>query len=174
MNSGKICQSCAKAKAKQKSVPHSRRAPRLTIPNKRMYHNLATVKAPVDGAEKSPKPNRQLTVNKATGIKFTTFHKSKNDICNDTSARLKTMEQLAGREIQIWRQDNARENTVLEQNMKSQHWLMKTKFEYTTYGTLQQNSYADMDVTALAGMLRAMMNLGNVPRKIATSYLARW
>ena len=99
-----------------------------------MYHKLATVKASVDIAEKSPKLNRQLTVNEAIGIKFTTIHKSKNDICDDTSARLKTMEPLAGKEIQIWRQDNAGENKVLEQNMKSQHWLMKTKFEYTASG----------------------------------------
>ena len=48
--------------------------------------------------------------------------------------------------------------------MKSSHWLMKTKFEYTVSGTPQQNSYAEVGFTALAGMSRAMMNKGNVPR----------
>ena len=52
-----IYQPCVKAKAKQKSVPQSRRAPRSMIPNERLYHNLATVKAPADISEKINKPN---------------------------------------------------------------------------------------------------------------------
>ena len=48
--------------------------------------------------------------------------------------------------------------------MKSSHWSMKTKFEYTASGTPQQNSYAEVGFTALAGMSRAMMNKGNIPR----------
>ena len=51
---------------------------------------------------------------------------------------------------------------MLEQDRTGQHWLMKTKFKYTASGTPQQNSYAEMGFTALAGMSRAMMNLGNV------------
>ena len=69
-DSGVICQPCAKAKAKQKSVLQSRKTPRLTIPNKRMYHNLAMVKAPAVVAEKVNKPNWQLIVDEATGIHF--------------------------------------------------------------------------------------------------------
>ena len=66
---------------------------------------------------------------------------------------MKAMEQLAGNDIQIWRQDNAGENKMLEENMKGQHWSMKTKLEY-----------AEMGFTALAGRAHAMMNMGNVPR----------
>ena len=120
-NSGKIYQPCAKAKAKQKSVPQSRRAPRSTIPNERIYHDLATVKAPADVAEKVSKPNWHLIVDKETDMKFTTFHKNKDDILDNASTQLKVMEQLVGKEIQIWQQDNAGENMVLEQNMKGQH-----------------------------------------------------
>ena len=79
-----------------------------------MYYNLATVKAPADIAEKVLKPNWQLIVDKATGMKFTPFHKSKGDILDNTSARLKAVEQLAGKEVQVWCQDNAGENKVLE------------------------------------------------------------
>ena len=56
-NNGKIGQAYAKTKAKQKSTPQSRRETKLTIPNERMYHDLATVKAPADIAEKVLKPN---------------------------------------------------------------------------------------------------------------------
>ena len=51
-----IYQPCAEAKAKQKLVPQAREAPRLTIPNKRLYHDLATVKAPAHVTEKVRKP----------------------------------------------------------------------------------------------------------------------
>ena len=105
-------------------------------------------------------------VDEVTGTKFTTFHKSKDDILGDIRARLKAMDRLAGKEFQSWRQDNSGENKVLEQDMKGQHWLMKTKLEYTVSGTPQQNSCAEMGFPALTGMPRAMMNLGNVPRKI--------
>ena len=64
------------------------------------------------------------------------------------------MERLADKEIQIWRQDNAGENKVLGENMKGEHWSVKTKFEYTASGTPQQNSYAEMGFTALAGRAR--------------------
>ena len=43
---------------------------------------------------------------------------------------------------------------------------MKSKFKYTASGTSQQNSYAEMGFTALAGMLHAMMNLVNIPEDI--------
>ena len=56
-NSGKVWQSCATAKAKQKAVPQARREPKSTIPNERIYHDLATVKTPADVVEKVSKPN---------------------------------------------------------------------------------------------------------------------
>ena len=82
----KTHQPCAEANAKQKLVPQSRRAPRLTIPNERLYHNFAMVKAPADVAEKISKPNWQLIIGKATCMKFTTFHKNKDTILDNTSA----------------------------------------------------------------------------------------
>ena len=97
-------------------------------------------------------------------MKNATFHKTKDAILEDSSARLKALERLAGKEIQILRQDNAGKNKSLEADMKSSRWLMDTKFEYTASGTPQQNSYAEVGFTALAGMSRAMMNKANVPR----------
>ena len=97
-------------------------------------------------------------------MKISTFHKTKDVILDVSSVRLKALEQLAGKKIQISWQDNAGENKSLETNMKSSHWSMETKFEYTASGTPQQNSYAKVGFTALAGMSRAMMNKGNVLR----------
>ena len=107
-NSGKICQSCAEAKVKQKAVSHTRREPKSIIPNTRMYHDLATVKAPADVAEKLLKPNWQPFVNEATGMKVSSFRKNKDGILEDTSARLKAMERLADKKIWILRQSICR------------------------------------------------------------------
>ena len=46
------------------------------------------------------------------------------------------LSQLDGESLP-WRQDNAGENKGLEENMKGEHWLMKTKFKYTAPGTPQ-------------------------------------
>ena len=73
-DSGKICQPCAEVKAKQKLVPQARRAPRLTILKERLYHELAAVQAPADVVEKVSKPNWQIIVDEATGMKFSSFH----------------------------------------------------------------------------------------------------
>ena len=56
------------------------------IPKKRLYHNLITVKAPVDTVEKVNTHNWQSVVDEATGMKFSTFHKNKDDILDNTRA----------------------------------------------------------------------------------------
>ena len=58
----------------------------MTSPNKRVYHDLMTVKAPTNVAEKVPKPIWQIFVDEATGLKFSTFHKAKDEILVDSSA----------------------------------------------------------------------------------------
>ena len=82
---------------------------------------MATVKAPADAVGKVYNPNLQLVVDKTTAMKFTTFHKHKADILDTISAQLMTMEQLAGKEIQVWSQDNPGENKVLDKNMVNEH-----------------------------------------------------
>ena len=42
----KSCQSCAKAKAKQKVVPKKTKGTKASRPNERLFHDLAMVKAP--------------------------------------------------------------------------------------------------------------------------------
>ena len=53
---GKICQPCAKAKAKQKLVPESKNGVKAVFPNTHLYHTLTTAKAPADVEEKVRKP----------------------------------------------------------------------------------------------------------------------
>ena len=86
-----------------------------------LYHYLSTVKAPAAVAEKVSNHNWQLIVDEAAGMKFTTFHKNKDDILDNTSAQLKAIERLAGKGIQAWRQDNAGENKAVEKNMVNEH-----------------------------------------------------
>ena len=67
-DAGTKCQSCAKAKAKQKSVPQKRTITKATLPNERLYHDLTTVKAPSDVEKKVNKPVWQIIVDEATGM----------------------------------------------------------------------------------------------------------
>ena len=83
-------------------------------------------------------------------MKCSTFQKNKDNILDNTSVRLKAMERLAGKEIQVWHQDKNGENKGLGENMKGEHWKMKSKFEYTASGTPQQIS----------------MTMGNIPKAI--------
>ena len=101
-------------------MPQSRKEPKSTIPNERVYHDLAPVKTPSDVVEKVSKPVWQIFVDETTGIKFSTFHNAKDEILVDSTARLKALERLEDKEIQIWRQDNAGENKALEDNMKGE------------------------------------------------------
>ena len=90
----------------------SKESAEVNDPKKKWYHELVTVKAPTGFTEKGNKPNWQLNVDKATGMKFSAFHNNKDNILNNTSARLKAMERLASQKIQVWCQDNAGENKV--------------------------------------------------------------
>ena len=132
---------------------------------------MATSKAPTNIAETVNTPKWQLAVDEATSVRFSTFHKNKDNILDDISAQLKAMERLSGQEIQVWHQDNTGENKVLEKNMKEEHWKMEAKFEYTASGPPQQISYAVMGFTVFTGMESAMVNKGNIPRAITATKL---
>ena len=53
----KKCESCAEAKAKQKNLPQMSSIEKAREPNGRLYHDLATVKAPRDTGLTVKKPN---------------------------------------------------------------------------------------------------------------------
>ena len=107
-------------------------------------------------------------MDKSKGMKFSTFHKNKINFLGDMSAWVKAMENIAGRGIQCWWQYNTVEKNVLEQNMVGQHYNFENKFKHTATGTSQQNFYAKLEFTVLAGILRLIINQMNIPR--ATYY----
>ena len=92
-----------------------------SVPNKRLFYNLATVKAPSDIGQKGSTPIWQIIVDKETSTQLLQFYKKKNKIVYDTSVWLKMCEMVAGEKIQHWQQDNTKENKILEQNMKGQY-----------------------------------------------------
>ena len=75
----------------------------MTIPNERLYCDLATVKAPADVAEKLNKLNWQFIMDEVTDMKLLLCQKNMNDILDGTNAQLEAMGRLTGREIQVWR-----------------------------------------------------------------------
>jgi hypothetical protein len=104
---GKICQSCAKAKAKQKLVPESKNGVKAAFLNAHLYHTLTTAKAPADVEEKVRKLVGQLMVKQIHGYKVLRLSQKTNNKIDDTSALLKALEKIASREIQCWCQDKA-------------------------------------------------------------------
>ena len=110
------------------------------------------------------KPNWQMIVDEATGMKFSAFYPTKSGIVDDTSKKLRLYEKAAKKEIKFWRQDNAGENKILMQNMQGENWQFGCQFEFTAKETPQQNALAELGFTVIAARSRALMNHACVPR----------
>jgi hypothetical protein len=94
-NSRQVYQPRTEVRANQKNVPKVREGVKATVPNEPYFHNFVTVKAPVVVDETVSKSLWQIIIDKATGIKFSQFHKKKNKIVDDTSVWMKACELVA-------------------------------------------------------------------------------
>ena len=137
------------------------------MPNGRILHDLAVIKVPADLGVVISQPNWQLMTNEACGLGISRFHSKKSGTIETMSTTARKMERAAGREIKIWRQDNAGKNKALEARLTCEQVGMHyIKFEYTARKTPQQNSLVETKFPALAGRARAMCNAANLPRKV--------
>ena len=151
----------------QKNVSKVGTGETATEPNGRLLHDLALLKVPQDLKVVIRCPNWELWVDEATGMGFSRFHKNKDDILDTAVPVLKKLEQTAGREIKILRQDNAGENKALQALLTSMDVGMgRIDFEYTARKTPQQNSLVETKFPSLAGRARAMCNHANMPRAV--------
>ena len=122
------------------------------------------MKAPRDTGLTVKKPNWQMTVDEATGMKFSVFYETKNGIVEDTNKKLRLCEKAAKKEIKFWRQDNAGENKILIENMQGAYWQFGYQFEFTVKETPKQNAFSGLKFTVIAARSRALMNHACVPR----------
>jgi hypothetical protein len=159
-----VCQACNEVEAKQKAVPSESNAEKATEPNGRLYHDLSTVKAPVEAGVVINKPVWDILTDERTLMRFTTLHKTKDAIIEAVPVFLKRLEKQAGKKIKALRQDNAGENKAMEREL-TKHQL-ECEVEYTAARTPQQNSLAETGFTVIAAKARVMQNHANLPSSI--------
>jgi Arginine methyltransferase-interacting protein, contains RING Zn-finger len=101
------CRDCAAAKARQRNVPQvSNHVPTEDI-NGRVFLDVSTIK----GTDDMSVTNQVwlIKVDEATGMKFSTFHSSKNAIVEPTCQQFSLWKQQ-GKAVKVIRCDNAGEN----------------------------------------------------------------
>ncbi len=74
---------------------------KATVPNGRLYHALATVKAPKKSGILIVKPNWQIIVDEATCMKFASYFEKKEQYCwgEPICKKLALMQKVAGKDI---------------------------------------------------------------------------
>eukprot|EP00957_Ditylum_brightwellii_P182996 13938327-Ditylum_brightwellii.AAC.2 len=164
------CGACAKAKAKQKSLPSRVEISTKVVQvkeevktiNKRMHSDISTIKAPAGICTTVTKPQWVILVDVKTGMKWTKFHEHKNDMVEPMCAKFHKWKE-AGMPVKVIRCYNIGENLLLQKRANSAAWKINIKFEYTARDTPQQNSLAEVGLVTLSNRGRAMMIAVNVP-----------
>ena len=131
----KPCESCARAKAKQRNVPKlSNHQPSNEV-NGRVFLDLSVIKRPKEMDDISiTKGNWCLIVDEATGMKFSSFHETKNGMIEPVCEKFSKWSK-AGKPVKVVRCDNAGENVKLEETCNGKNWQLNVKFEYTARDT---------------------------------------
>ena len=158
-----VCESCAKAKAKQKNVAN-KEAPKEKAKevNGRVYLDLSRVVNP-NNAKQPRRPNWCLIVDEKTGYKSSSFYESKDGMVEPTCSKFKNWKDN-GKEVKIIRMDNAGENKQLVKRLKSKHWQLYPEIEYTARDTPQHNHLVEVGFATLYGRGRALMMEAKVPK----------
>ena len=117
------CESCAIAKAKQKSVPCISEGKKATKPNQRVYLDQMTMKPPASVKITIRNKNMRLIVDEYTSMSFADFNPKKNGFINKLCATLYKWKQ-EGREVKYVRMDNAPENFKFIQIANGQRWKL--------------------------------------------------
>ena len=154
------CEACTVAKAKQKNIPKNVKHDKANVNNGRVYLDIATIKAPPN--VKVSKPNWHMIVDERTGLKTSDFYPKKNEMVEPTCELFHKWRD-EGKPVTKLRMDNAGENKLLEQRMKSADWKLNPDIEYTARGTPQQNHLVEVGFATIANRGRAMMIAANIP-----------
>ena len=158
----KVCEACARAKAKQKNVPkyNATHELELAFPT-RVFMDIATVKTP-EGQPQVTKPNWHIIVDEATNMKFSHFYQTKSGMVEPTCELFHKWRQQ-GFEVAKVRMDNAGENRKFQERSGSADWKLNLQFEYTARETPQQNHLAELGFAVLANKARTLMTAAFVP-----------
>ena len=158
----KICESCAKAKAKQKKIKTQEPHEKSDDVNGRVYLDLSRIKGPEHDLQPR-RPNWRLIVDEKTAFKISHFYETKDGMIEPTCQLFKEY-QGKEKEVKILRMDNAGENKELVKQLNSKKWQLYPKIEWTARDTPQQNHLVEVGFTTLYGRGRALMIEAKVPK----------
>ena len=160
-----VCESCAVGKAKQKDVPKVSKGIKASEAGERVFMDISSVKAKKNGYPINANKHWVMTVDELTGMKFSSFYKTKDGMVEPTLEQWQKWKQ-DGIKIKHVRSDNAGENKTLRDRAQSVDWKLNIKWEYTSRNTPQQNSPVEVGFHTIANRARAMMHQANVPVSI--------
>ena len=169
----KPCRACGEAKVKQRSLPrnvvhHSKSADEITIPRKageEVRLDISSIKPPKDSGITISKPYWRIVADKRTGMKYSEFYPTKNEMIEPTR-KLFTKWKQEGNEVKKVRCDNGKKNIKLQSDLASVSWKLNPEFEYTARDTPQQNSRVEVGLYTIARRGMAMMIHAKIPQTL--------
>jgi hypothetical protein len=156
-----VCLSCTIGKAKQKNTVKSSEHTTCKNPGERIYTDIASIR-PTDGMSVA-KPHWCIKVDERTQLKFSSFHKHKDDMVEE-SCELFSKWKSEGNPVKYIRCDNAGENKSLQKRANGVDWKFNIQFEFTPRDTPQHNHLAELGLASIANKGRTLMSAANVPK----------
>ena len=154
------CETCAKAKIRQRNVQKKKIKKMPTKPGYRVFIGISSFKQVSRGENK----HWLIVVDEFSDYTHTFFLKKNSDQIKIMPMWIKGIAKKHRIEIKRIRLDNSGENKSLQKECDKQN--LGIIFEFTAPGTPQQNSVAEMRIPTLMGRARAMLiQAGLEPRK---------
>ena len=145
------CETCAKAKIRQRNIPKKKLKQLPTRPGYRIFIDISSFKHTSRGGNR----HWLIVVDEFSDCVHSFFLNKKSDQIKILPMWIKGMAKKHRIEIKRIRLDNSGENKSLQKECDKQN--LGIIFEFTAPGTPQQNSIAERKIPALMGRARAML-----------------
>ena len=145
------CETCAKAKIRQRNIPKKKLKQLPTRPGYRIFIDISSFKHTSRGGN----THWLIVVDKFSDCVHSFFLNKKSDQIKILPMWIKGIAKKHRIEIKRIRLDNSGENKSLQKECDKQN--LGIIFEFTAPGTPQQNSIAERRIPALMGRARAML-----------------
>ena len=151
-----VCESCAIAKAKQKSIAKESRGEPATKPNERVYLDMMKINPPKGVTTTIRNKFWRLVVDEYTGVAFGSFHMKKSGFIQPLCTQMYNWKQN-GKGVKHVRMDNAPENFKFIEVANGKDWKLNLTEEATGAGTPQRNGVVERKFATLTARMRAVV-----------------
>ena len=138
---------------------------KTTRAGKRMFWDLATIKALQDSSIIVTDKNGHIMVDQYIWYKESEFNSTQSDFVEPACKKFSKWKNN-GKPVTYIRHNNAPENKVFIQIVNESKWKQGETAEYTGKGTHQWNQLAELGSADIADNARAMMVQANLPEEI--------